>query len=199
MSTLQARLSDQKYQNWVKAGICLLYTREGLEDFVASTSQQLHQNVLDNLTKASVPNTGQPVCGITTTRQRLVTVCHHPYCQAFLNAVVQEGVDPNHPFTLKHGNLANSDISLWHSTPYEVTKIFMNPGQKSAQTGPAQTDLSGLVNFIAHCKVPCSKISSLHLIEEVKDITRCIHMCALIYSLKNTTIFLQLVSKLNLE
>ena len=170
MSTLQARLSDPEYQNWVMAGICLLYTREGLENFVADTSRQLHQNVLDNLTRSSIPNTGQPVCGITITRQRLVTVCHHPYCQAFLNAVIQEGLDPNHPFTLRHGNLANSNISLWHSHPYELAKIFMNPGQTATQSGPAKTDLSGLVNFIAHCKISSSKISSRQLIEEVKHI-----------------------------
>ena len=167
MSTLQARLNDPEYRYLVKAGICLLYIKEGLEDFVTNTSLQFHQNVLDNLTRSAIANPGQPVCGVNINRQRLVTICHDPYCQGFLNAVIKEGLDPNQPFTLRHGNLANSDVSLWHSHPYELAKLFMNQGQAAAQTSPAQTDLSGLVNFIDHCKVPCSKISSRRLIEEV--------------------------------
>ena len=170
MSTLQARLNDPEYRFWVKAGICLLYIKEGLEDFVTNTSLQFHQNVLANLTRSAIANTGQPVCGVNINRRRLVTVCQHPYCQMFLNAVIQEGLDPNQPFTLKHANLANSDVNLWHSHPYELAKLFMNAGQTAAQTGPAQTDLSGLVNFIGHCKIPCSQISSRRLIEEVSFI-----------------------------
>ena len=170
MSTLQARLNDPEYRFWVKAGICLLYIKEGLEDFVTNTSLQFHQNVLANLTRSAIANTGQPVCGVNINRQRLVTVCQHPYCQMFLNAVIHEGLDPNQPFTLKRANLANSDVNLWHSQPYELAKLFMNAGQTAAQTGPAQTDLSGLVNFIGHCKIPCSQISSRRLIEAVSFI-----------------------------
>ena len=183
MSTLQARLNDPEYTYWVKAGICLLYIKEGLEDFATNTYLQFHQNVLANLTRSAIANTRQPVCGVKINRQRLVTVCQHSYCQMFLNAVIQEGLDPNQPFTLKPANLANSDVSLWHSHPYELAKLFMNSGQTVAQTGPAQTDLSGLVNFIDHCKVPSSQISSRRLIEEVNCIilhyiTSCICICA---------------------
>ena len=167
MCTLQVRLNDPEYQNWVKAGICLLYTKEGLEDFVNIECQRFHQNVLDNLTRSSIPFTGQPVCAIVINRQRLVNRCHHPYCQAFLNAVMQEGTDPNHPFTPNKGNLANTDVGLWHREPYELAKLFMNPGQLSTQSGPGSTDFSGIVNFMGHCKVPRSQIGNLLLIDEV--------------------------------
>ena len=167
MSTLESRLNDSEYKNWVKAGICLLYTKQGLEDFVANKCKQLHQNVLDNLTKSSVINTGQPVCGVTINRQRLVNICHHPYCQAFLRAVIKEGIDPKYPFTPRYGNLANTNVSLWHSQPYELAKLFMNAGQQPTQSGPAETDLSGIINFLAHCQVPSKQISSVHLIDEV--------------------------------
>ena len=170
MTTLQARLNDPEYGYWVKAGICLQYTKEGLEDFVTNTCLQFHANVLANLTSSAITNPVHPVCGVKIKRQRLVTVCQDPYCQGFLNAVIQEGLDPNHVFTIRHGNLANSDVSLWHSHPYELAKLFMNQGQAAAQTGPAQTDLNGLMNFIDHCKIPSSQISSRRLIKEVSFI-----------------------------
>ena len=170
MSTLKNRLNDPEYQNWVKAGICLLYTKDGLEDFVDNTTQRLHQNVIGNLTRQLGAQTGQAVCGVTIRRQQLVNTCNDRYCQVFLNAVIQEGLDPTHPFTLKHGNLGNSDVSLWHSHPYELSKLFMNAGQQSTQSRPAETDLSGLVNFMEHCHVPSSQITSLHLLKEVSTL-----------------------------
>ena len=170
MNTLKARLNDPEYRNWVKAGICLMYTKDGLEDFVDKTTQQLHQNVIANLSRHVGAQSGQAVCGITFRRQQLVNTCLDPYCQAFLNAVLQEGLDPTHPFTLRPGNLGNSNSSLWHSHPYELSKLFMNPGQQPAQSGSAETDLSGLVNFISHCRVPSSQITSSRLLDEVSTL-----------------------------
>ena len=182
MSTLKARLNDPDYQNWVKAGICLLYTKDGLEDFVDSTTQQLHQNVIANLKRHVGAQTGQAVCGIKFHRQQLVNTCNDRYCQVFLNAVTQEGLDPTHPFTLRPGNLGNSNTSLWHSHPYELSKLFMNAGQPATQSGPAETDLSGLINFMEHCRVPSSQITSLHLLKEVSTLIE--ELLILIYILE---------------
>ena len=180
-SSLQARLNDPEYKNWIKAGICLMYTKEGLEDFVDQTTQQLHQNVIGNLTKQLGAQTGQSVCGavcgVTIRRQQLETTCKHPYCQAFINAVKQEGLDPTQPFTIRHGNLGNSKTSLWHSHSYELSKLFMNGGQQQTQSGPAETDLSGLVNFIAHCRVPSSQITSRRFLDEVSTFNRLFYLC----------------------
>ena len=100
-------------------------------------------------------------------QQRLVNCCLHSYCQAFLNAVLQEGIDPYHPFTPRKGNLTNTDVRLWHSHKYELAKLFMNPGQLSTQSGPGQTDLRRIVNFLAHCKVPRNHITNVLLLDEV--------------------------------
>ena len=167
MSSLQARLNDSEYKNWVKAGLCLMYTKDGLEDFVDNTTQQLHQNVIGNLTRQLGAQTRQAVCGVTFHKQQLVITCNDLYCQAFLNAVKHEGLNPTHPFTIRHGNLGNSNTRLWHSHSYELSKLFMNPGQQPTHSGPAETDLSGLVNFMAHCRVPSSQITSRRLLDEV--------------------------------
>ena len=183
MSSLQARLNDSEYKNWVKAGLCLMYTKNGLEDFVDNTTKQLHQNVIGSLTRQLGAQTGQAVCGVTIRRQQLEITCKHPYCQAFLNAVKHEGLDPTQPFTIRHGNIGNSNTSLWHSHPYELSKLFMNGGQQPTQSGPAETDLSGLVNFIAHCRVPSSQITSRRFLDEVSTFNRVFYLCRYIITL----------------
>ena len=162
MCTLEARLQNAEYRNWVKAGICCIYTKEGLEDFADVESKSFYQNVL-----ASVPAAGNPVCGITIYRRSLINPCKHPYCQAFLAAVLREGLDPNHGFTIRQDNLNNTDVSLWHSHPWELAKLFMNKGQKPTQTTPSDTDLSGIANFLRHCKVPRNHVTNVLLINDV--------------------------------
>lgn len=167
MNSLQGRLQNPDYKNWVKASLCLIHTKEGLEDFADSASRLLHRNILNNLTRASIPTSGHPVCGITINRQNLFNTCSHPYCQGFLKAVIQEGVDPNHPFTFRPGNLANTDVGQWHGDPWELAKLFMNPGQLATQTCSSQTDLSGIINFLSHCRVPRNQVTNFVSLDEV--------------------------------
>ena len=170
MSTLKTRLQNPDYKNWIKAGLCLIHAKAGLEDFADRESQLLYQNILTNLTRASIATPGHPVCGITINRQKLVNTCVHPYCQCFLTAVIQEGIDPHHPFTIRPANLANTDIRQWHSHPWELAKLFMNQGQLPTQTSPSQTDLSGILNFLSHCKVPRNQVTNVLLIDEVRRV-----------------------------
>ena len=168
MSTLQGRLQNIDYKNWLKAGLCLIYSKEGLEDFANTKSQQLHQNVLANVASASITNTVNPICGISINRHRkLINQCTHAYCKGFLTAVMQEGLDPNHPFTIRPANLANTDVGLWHSQHWELAKLYMNFGQLPTQTDPSETDLSGIINFLSHCRVSRSDITNDLLIDEV--------------------------------
>ena len=178
MSTLQGRLQNLDYQNWVKAGICLLYTKEGLEDFVSTECKQLHQNVL-NHTRSLVPTPGHLICGINITRQRLINTCGHPYCQGFLSAVIQEGIDPNHPFIPRPGNLANTNVGLWHSEPYQLAKLFMNAGQLPTDKDPSETDLSGIINFLHHCKVPRNHITNPLFTDKVSTALLFLYFCSL--------------------
>ena len=166
MSSLKARLQNPDYINWVKAGLCLIHTKSGLDDFANTASQSLHQSVLTNIIPALV-SSAQPVCGLTISRQNLTTTCTDLYCQGFLNAVIINGIDPTHPFTIRHTNLANCNVGQWHSNHWEVAKLFMNPGQLPTQVNASQTDMSGIINFIAHCKVPRRKLTNVLLLDEV--------------------------------
>ena len=166
MSTLQTRLQDQDYINWVKAGLCLIHTKSGLEEFAEAASQSLHQSILNNIIP-TFASAAQPVCGVNIARQKLIPICTDQYCQNFINEVINIGFDQNHTFTVNRWNLGNSDIAQWHNHHWELAKIFMNRGQLPTQVSASQTDMSGILNFISHCKIPRQKMGNILLVDKV--------------------------------
>ena len=168
MSSLKARLQNPDYINWVKAGLCLIHTKSGLEDFADSASQTLHQSILTNIIPA-LASAAQPVCGIVISKQKLTTTCTHQYCRGFLTALRFNGMDPTHAYTVKHGNLANCNVGQWHTHHWQVAKLFMNhQGQQlPTQVNSSQTDMSGVLNFLSHCKVSRRKLTNVLLLDEV--------------------------------
>ena len=49
MAGLQPTLSDPDFENWVKAGLSLQYTKDGIETFVDTVIDNLHQSILNTL------------------------------------------------------------------------------------------------------------------------------------------------------
>ena len=168
MSSLKARLRNPDYINWVKAGLCLIHTKSGLHDCADTASQSLHQSILNNIIPA-LASAPQPVYGISIRRQNLITTCTNPYCQGFLAAVINNGIDPTHTFTVRPSNLSNCDVGQWHSRHWQIAKLFMNQGQLPTQVNPSETDLSGIVNFLSHCKVPRNMVTNVLLLNEVSS------------------------------
>lgn len=170
MSTLQLRLGNQEYNNWIKAGLCLALTKEGLEDFANEKSREFHQTVVDNIQKANIPTAGCSMCntGKITFPGKIKIDCSHPYCQEFMKQIDQVGVDPNKGFKIGKANLCNSNVQLWHSDPWELAKLFMNPGQQPAQKSANDTDISGIINFISHCQIANNAIANPASVEKVR-------------------------------
>ena len=176
MSSLQTHLQDPNHINWLKARHCLNYTKTGLEDFAEAASQSLHQSILNSIIP-TFASTAQPVCGVRIMRQGLlVAICDHPYCQSFIKEIVKIGLDPNHPFTPRHGNLANCNTAQLHSHHWQVAKLFMNSGQRPTDVHPRQTELSGILNFLAHCKIPRNAVKNIRLIDEVSCRLYCVFL-----------------------
>ena len=169
MSSLQTRLRNPDYINWVKAGLCLIHTKSGLHDCADTASQSLHQSVLNNIIP-TLASAAQPLCGISIRRQNLITTCAHQYCQGFLAAVINNGIDPTHTFTVRPGNLSNCHVGQWHSHHWQIAKLFMNQGQLKTQVNPTEADMSGIINFLSHCRLPRSTVTNLLLLDEVSII-----------------------------
>ena len=169
MNTLEYRLKDPTYKNWVKTGICLNLLKEGLEEYADIKSKEFYNAVLASVAKIKTYQIS--VCDnerITfDNNNRGKITCNHAFCQGFLNAIVQIGIDPTQKFTIRKGNLDNCDVKLWSTDPWELAKLFMNPGQTPSQINPSHTDLSGILNFLQHCQVPRNGVQNVQNIEKV--------------------------------
>ena len=166
MSSLKVRLQDPDYINWVKAGLCLIHTKSGLEEFAEAASQSLHQSILNNIIP-TFASAAKPICGVNVSRHKLIPICSDQYCQNFIKEVINIGIDPNHAFTVNHGNLGNCDIGQWHSHDWQVAKLFMNKGQEPTHVDPRETDISGIINFLSHCKIPRNAVKNIGLFDKV--------------------------------
>lgn len=155
---------DPEYQNYLKAGYCLWITKTGLEDFAYEKSEQFRQQVLDNLKNSNITSAGGPICTVSYDRRRKLSVaCLHSFCNTFVREVVSLAGS----FKIEKSNLENSDHKLWVSSPWELSKIFMNKGQKPTQKCPRDTDFSGIINFLENCPVASSGISSSQKLRNV--------------------------------
>ena len=161
MATLEKRLEDHAYKRWVKAGICLGFVKKGLEHFADQRSKLFHQNVLGQLRGRGNPSCNG-VCDRATVWKNKLSCCNN--CQAFLDEIYRQNYNT---FKFHQGNWDNSIVQLWPKDPWELAKVFMNPGQKASQRSPADTDLSGILNFIDHCTVARNDIIDIHNIAKV--------------------------------
>ena len=169
MSSLQTRLQDPDYINWVKAGLCLIHTKSVLEEFAEAASQSLHQSILKNIVP-TYASAAQPICGVNIARQKLIPICSDPYCQNFIKEVINNGFDPNHAFTVNRWNLGNCDTGQWHSHHWQVAKLFMNNGQEPTHVHPKETDMSGIINFLSHCKIPRNAVTNIGFFGKVSTV-----------------------------
>ena len=163
MTTLSQRLQDPGYKAWIKAGLCLSFAKDGLKDFADDSSKQFHQAVLNTLKSNGNPSCNGICIHATINNRGRVSCCNN--CQAFVDEIDQQN---QRSFHFKQHNWKNSVMTLWPTNPWEMAKVFMNPGQKAAQRTPVDTDLSGILNFFDHCVVAKRSIVNTHNISKVK-------------------------------
>ena len=160
MTTLEGRLRDQDYRNWVKSALCLQYTRDGLVTFTELKSLELNQNVIQQLRLNRNPSVYNlcPTIGFDM-RRKLISCCRN--CNDILVEVMKY-----RPWRLDL-NLKNADPTQLLHQHWQASKLFMNPGQDVNSSGPKDTDISGLLNFIDHCKVPRGYVHYPDLLKQV--------------------------------
>lgn len=138
---LKKRLNNSGYKNWLKVSRALIESKEALHDFTETVIVDVHNDIKSRLgtgecTKTSACNTkkGAPTC--VSCKQWMAEI-KTKRCDGMLN-------------------WKNANPQIWHNTPWEIAKCFMNDqGSKTnanANTGPAKTDLSGLLNVLVNCK-----------------------------------------------
>ena len=165
MSTLEERLEDEEYKLWVKAGVCLAAVKNGLTEFARTRSQIAHTHVkaaLNNNTSVNNLCQRAKIQFDKTLKKWSLGCCAN--CQAYVDEL-ENLKDPK--FRFKPENWKTTDIKKWPNEPWEMMKVFMNPGQTAAQKDPSEADLSAILNFIDHCKIPRVDIYDQNNIKEV--------------------------------
>lgn len=164
MAACTAKASSIKYHNWIKAGLALLITKEGIEDFVYDEIELCQIQTLANIcsTNGLAPGTMCNSCRTVnvlkcptrlfckTTGSGCMThdstvnqyhVCSNMVCDDF-----RESIKNAHRY---HGpSFKNTDSTKWCSDVWEVAKCFMPPDGYSNVRSVAETDFNGIVSVI---------------------------------------------------
>jgi hypothetical protein len=167
----EIHLKNNKYRQWVKAGLGLGYLKEGLGPFCDDIGRQQHNDIINKiqLTKTPQPNVPCGVCQITTLKPDHIRVskgicplkqdkcnccfpsnkrpCPNNICGAIYDNIIQYHASiPPAPFW------KNSDAQQWSTDPWSVIKCFINaPGYKD-KTSAVDTDCTGLLHVIINNK-----------------------------------------------
>ncbi|XP_060573591.1 uncharacterized protein LOC132731427 [Ruditapes philippinarum] len=167
----ETHLKNNKYRQWVKAGLGLRYLQEGLAPFCDDIGKQQHNDIINKIqqTKTPQPNVPCGACQITTLQPDHVPVskgicpllqkncnccfpkktkrCPNNICGAIYDSIIQyHASTPPAPFW------RNSDSQQWSTDPWSVCKCFINvPGCKD-KTSAVDTELIGLLNVIINNK-----------------------------------------------
>lgn len=147
MSSIDNILNDPEHQNWIKRHLCTEQTKKGLEKFAEQRSIALHNHILWQLRGTIAAGLTCAGSSIRSIRGRWKISCCNS-CQLYVDEALKEKT--NH-FVFSKQNWNNSDPQHWPHKPWELTKIYMNPGQKRTLTTPEDTDLCGILNLIDHC------------------------------------------------
>ncbi|XP_060574267.1 uncharacterized protein LOC132731982 [Ruditapes philippinarum] len=189
----EIHLKNNKYRQWVKAGLGLGYLKEGLAPFCDDIGRQQHNDIINKIqqTKTPQPNIPCGTCQITTLQPDHVRVskgicplnqdkcnccfpnnkrpCPNNVCGAIYDSIIQYHASmPPAPFW------KNSDVQQWSTDPWNVCKCFINaPGYKD-KTSAVDTDCTGLLHVIInnkyfHSHIGCNVTGPNNLFSKVRQ------------------------------
>ncbi|XP_060560580.1 uncharacterized protein LOC132720451 [Ruditapes philippinarum] len=175
--SLSKKLSNLRYNNWVKASLAVLITKEGIEPFVEEEIEQFQQKCLTDIcnnqglpsgtictsccTENVVKCPTNKICNVMHRKCRyhkdsattfLLAGCPNKICHNF-KTEIQKAHRYNGP------SYKNTDATQWCSNSWEVAKCFMPPdGYKDAVSAP-ETDFNGVNSVIINCRCFQTKVT----------------------------------------
>ncbi|XP_053388816.1 uncharacterized protein CXorf38 homolog [Mercenaria mercenaria] len=171
-----SKLSGSKSKNWIKAGLAVLFTKEGIEPFVYDEIKQFQQKCLKDISNNNgipagstcfscctenvivcptnkICNGGRGKCKFhrNAATQYLPFGCPNKICNNFKNEIQNA-----HRFHCP--SFKNTDATQWCTNPWEVAKCFMPPDGYKDVTSAAETDFNGIISVIINYKAFQSKV-----------------------------------------
>ncbi|XP_060552618.1 uncharacterized protein LOC132713930 [Ruditapes philippinarum] len=195
MASYNPKLRDKKYNNWVKAQLAVLFTKEGVEPFVCNEIKQFQLKCLHDICYVNELPSG--TCCSSCCTENLVKcptnrICNVSYgkCTYHRNVTTRYNSSgcPNkicHNLKTEIQNAhryygpsyKNSDATQWCSNFWEVAKCFMPPDGYKDRSSATETDFNGIISVILnhkdfHGKVHEDLNKKINIFEKVREIGR---------------------------
>ncbi|XP_053390329.1 uncharacterized protein CXorf38 homolog, partial [Mercenaria mercenaria] len=170
------KLSGAKFKNWIKAGLGVLFTKEGIEPFVHDEIKQFQQRCLSDIcnnnglvagtTCSSCCTENVVVCPLDRKCNASRGICnfHRNSATQYLPLGCPNNICHNFKSKIQHAHryfgpsYKNTDATKWCSNPWEVAKCFMPPDGYKDATNKAETDFNGIISVIMNHKAFQTKI-----------------------------------------
>ncbi|XP_053390960.1 uncharacterized protein LOC123543790, partial [Mercenaria mercenaria] len=140
----QLDLENKKYEQWVKAGLGLIYLGEGLRPFCNEVVKRQHNDILDNIKRTkhlSTVTCGQ--CNLNELKPDHVQTgnkqcplgqancnCLHPFgkkpCPNDVCGAIYDHIVTNYGSTPPAPYWRNTEAKWWCTDPWSVAKCFIN-------------------------------------------------------------------------
>ncbi|XP_060597173.1 uncharacterized protein LOC132751080 [Ruditapes philippinarum] len=196
MASYSPKLLEKKYNNWVKAQLAVLFTKEGVEPFVCNEIQHFQLKCLHDICYLNGLPSGTCCSGCYTENlvkcptARLCNVGRGKSCSYHRNVTTQYNSSgcPNkicHKFKTEIQNAhryngpsyKNTDATKWCSNSWEVAKCFMPPDGYKDKASATETDFNGIISVILNHKDFQGKVqenlnNKINIFEEAREIGR---------------------------
>ncbi|XP_053393400.1 uncharacterized protein LOC128555325 [Mercenaria mercenaria] len=160
------KLQDERFKNWLKGALAIIFCKEGLEDFVLDEMTQFQRDILQNIyTNYGVkPYT---VCTFCTTANVLPCGTKN-FCSVGKKCFVHDSKVPNktpnqqcpnricqrlsdsirtmHRFT--NPSWKNTDATLWCTDAFYIAKCYLPPDGYGGATSIREVDFNGVISAI---------------------------------------------------
>ncbi|XP_045162331.2 uncharacterized protein LOC123527113 [Mercenaria mercenaria] len=167
MASKLTHISDNKFNNWIKAGLAILITKEGVQPFVEDEIHNFQINCLRDIRQWNNLQEGETctVCSMKDLMSKNYR-CPNNICNNFKDKIQQA-----HQY--QGPSFKNTDVSEWCTNPWEVAKCYMpRDGYKEVKSA-AKTDFNGIMNVVINHLEVSSKIS-LQAFEKGREVSNAI-------------------------
>lgn len=176
MATLQSRLRDYCYVNFLKTGLCLADLKDGLEELADCQSQELQDEVLSSLQQKNNPSrdglcAGNPV--ITKKGRSWLIECNGNFCRNCTGFIGEVHNYCSPPFRCDDIYWKNTNCSLWpcKGGHWQLARLFiLNKNPKVSPMSAAETDLSGILYFFENCSLASKCVTDKNNIQKVREV-----------------------------
>ncbi|XP_019614923.1 PREDICTED: uncharacterized protein LOC109462772 [Branchiostoma belcheri] len=148
------RFNNPGYKNWLRVGIALQVTRDGLVHVALQAANKLHAEL-----KAKLGD-GVENCSCNTKKGQECEDCAPWREELKRNYYIGEA---------SRIGWSNCTPSKWSKEPWEVAKVFMPKDPTADNTGPEKSDPAALLNFLIHCTY-CKKYVSVKPSQKVIEV-----------------------------